>query len=752
MFKKHAKVYDVLDDPFWIAYGELFDKYKTAADDSNRPHNPKKYSHLLTSITTMSKWFETNKLPAPSVYVLNAALKLPFSNGDPATAYLLIRFFQQSSQGAFLTNSRITKSGRSLGFCGAENWENVMCYMDLLLFAMFANLELFEPMLFVSNHPHKVVNQLSCLLRVYVNLLRAGHLITTDLTIRICEALLRLGWTEAMSRRQQDSAALFEFLTEVLRMPLLTFKVDIKHGGKFSKDDDQKYLQERMLFVSIPDDLGEIEEEKEKNKVKETEKEKEKNKVNEREKEKEISERDRIENGIESDGTEVKVETIEKDSLEDVTNSFTREDSEPPNSTPPSQQSTSASSSIAVGRDDVLLEECLEHYFSNSISVRRELERRATLESLRMLLEKMDAKQEPTHEVIENVDGRTKSGAHVSTRTRSSTISLWSQNTSLASDKREVNLPAWMFLRLLPFYTDDALHEKARTTKEFANRRPILPLCLKRYSFDAGLASRSLRRIIIPPVITLPDFVADDDNENQSGAYKLILESAVCHRGTQISSGHFVLLVRRGTDNITEAQAYDAKWYLYDDMHRQSRCRELTFKEAFEKEWPYMLFYRLVENEEQSVVVPPAGLRKKYWLEDTVLSPIVSAEDDENVGPGDSAYVDIRNKYFWYVTDKDKNYRKEVPVEGAAAAPAVRRNSQWSKKSEELELLKVESEGSFKKMAKTFLGLPKFEARDGLTASLEKVVERISLDEPDAGHRRRHRHRNAYKRDKCVVV
>ena len=48
-----------------------------------------------------------------------------------------------------------------------------MCYLDALLFAMFANLESFEPILFIPNHSEYLLNQLSALLRVYVNLLRS---------------------------------------------------------------------------------------------------------------------------------------------------------------------------------------------------------------------------------------------------------------------------------------------------------------------------------------------------------------------------------------------------------------------------------------------------------------------------------------------------------------------------------------------------------------------------------------------------
>ena len=49
-----------------------------------------------------------------------------------------------------------------------------------------------------------------------------------------------------------------------------------------------------------------------------------------------------------------------------------------------------------------------------------------------------------------------------------------------------------MFLRLLPFYTDDnvitnELQSVVKTSKEFATRRPILPICLKDIDSILGL-------------------------------------------------------------------------------------------------------------------------------------------------------------------------------------------------------------------------------------------------------------------------
>lgn len=705
------------DENFWSWYVDSYSRGpelggnvfgptsgNTSAVSETIAPNSKKYHHNLTAVATVRRYFESLKLEIPSTNQIVALLKSPYTQGDAAKTFQLIRMFQLSSEGLFITNENRDKCGHPIRYVGAENWENVMCYLDALLFAMFANLESFEPILFISNTTRRdqyLVNQLSGLLRVYVNMLRSGNLITTDLTMRLCEVLMKLGFTEAMSHKQQDCASLFEFLTEVLSMPLLTFKIDIKHEGKFSKEDDEKYSRERLLFVSIPN-----------------------------EEEREILRA--------RDGT----------TTDDEAAPLLTDDSDP-----------------------ILLEECLEHYFNNSISVKRELERRATLETLKFPTLDEGVMSHPipedarsvalTGDAAEMVPSPSSSSrllslsrvptARIAPRTRSSTLSIWSLN-ELESDQhsastltqsrprrnsaltgKEVSLPAWMFLRLLPFYTDDneinnlngKNHSIAKNSREFVNRRPILPICLKRYSYSDSTATKEKRRIIIPPIINLPNFVADDEeNDNPGGgSYKLILESAVCHRGTSISLGHFVLVIRKDTNNLqeTDEEALNATWYLYDDMKKKARVVEKSFTEIFDTEWPYMLFYRLVSNEEcegesnnssmhsvngcdNSLVLPPGFNKTKYWGKDESLQPILSADElaegeskctsastasslpISEVSPLDSKFVDIRNKYFWYVVDGDKNYFKELSIPSRhgtrepsiTISPQFRRNSQWS--------------------------------------------------------------------------
>lgn len=684
-------------EAFWEYYHESLTKSPLGHESAHSlPINTKKYSSTLSAVTTIKSFF-TGDLPVPSTHQVIALLKSPFTQGDIVKTYTLIRYFQLSELGYFITNDGFDRTGLPIRLLGAENWESVMCYLDALLFSMFANLESFEPILFILNkHANPLVTQLSGLLRVYVNLLRLGNVITTDITQRLCECLMKLGFSEALSHRQQDAAPLFEFLTETLAMPLLTFRVEIQHSGK-QDDDDTKYSKERILFVSLPED--------------------------------ESSEL-------------VKHEDLQIESSPAPDCSSPAE----PNSTP----------HVDTG-DAILLEECLEHYFNNSISVKRELQRRATMDSSTRNLPGGDVPvvtegKELTAADLSDVPlngnaSRPRNSRHglslsqtpqVRVRTRSSTLSIWSIS-SVESKPREVMLPAWMLLRLLPFYTDDndldSTDESiARNSREFANRRPVLPICLKRYSFStaSNLASRSKKRIIIPPVIDLPLFVADDptrvDQESTSG-FKLILESAVCHRGTTIESGHFISAVRKNIHHEKETlqESLAASWYLYDDMKKE-RVVTKTFLEIFDKEWPYMLFYRLVASDHStsfssqillnsssvSPSVAPKGHKPKYWTDDS-LTPIVSSTETSttpdvdislrlpfqkinsstfsvpipDVLPTSPNFVDIRKRYLWYVIDKDKNYYKESAALSKSGSrnisisftPQFRRNSQWSETS-----------------------------------------------------------------------
>ena len=94
--------------------------------------------------------------------------------GEADKAFELLVLFEDSLEGIIYEyNSRYK-------LLGAENRQGVTCYLDALLFAMFARLGTFEAILYKSfdDEPRK---RLACLLRLWVNMLRRGRLITVDI-------------------------------------------------------------------------------------------------------------------------------------------------------------------------------------------------------------------------------------------------------------------------------------------------------------------------------------------------------------------------------------------------------------------------------------------------------------------------------------------------------------------------------------------------------------------------------------------
>lgn len=90
------------------------------------------------------------------------------------TAIALLLLLEDSIEGIIRNYTPNTK------LLGAENRNGVTCYLDALLFAMFARLDCFEAILYKSfnDEPRR---KLAILLRFWVNMLRSGRLITTDI-------------------------------------------------------------------------------------------------------------------------------------------------------------------------------------------------------------------------------------------------------------------------------------------------------------------------------------------------------------------------------------------------------------------------------------------------------------------------------------------------------------------------------------------------------------------------------------------
>ena len=183
---------------------------------------------------------------------------------DVARAIEILGILQASIEGQILGYDP------AVHMAGAVNRGNVTCYLDSLLFAMFAKLEPFECMLKADMGHDEPQKRLAVLLRFWVNLLRRGKLIETNLvnhslpncqphhsnhqqTEQIQETLAECGWDEARLLEQQDTSEAFVFITETLQLPLLPLRVDLFHHGK-NDDADHKVVYERLLNLAIPSD------------------------------------------------------------------------------------------------------------------------------------------------------------------------------------------------------------------------------------------------------------------------------------------------------------------------------------------------------------------------------------------------------------------------------------------------------------------------------------------------------------------
>lgn len=150
----------------------------------------------------------------------------------------------------------------------------------------------------------------------------------------------------------------------------------------------------------------------------------------------------------------------------------------------------------------------------------------------------------------------------------------------------------------IAWYTDMMPDSDAQVAAHFSTKRPILGICLKRYSIlPNGRAVRRGTYIDIPLEIALPHFI-HDDNMNEDGAafgnFKLSLQSVVCHRGEKVDSGHYVSLVRGEAPYDTGNGLNNRdQWMLFDDLRKEGRVRYVDVKETLKEESPYLLFYQV---------------------------------------------------------------------------------------------------------------------------------------------------------------
>ena len=106
------------------------------------------------------------------------------ADGNVDKALQLVKLFQESVEGV------IKKYDPEVEMKGAVNNKYVTCWLDSLLFSMFAQLPSFEPIL-CTVYDDEPRRRLSTLLRLWVNMLRTGMLINTDVVCYMLSFLLK---------------------------------------------------------------------------------------------------------------------------------------------------------------------------------------------------------------------------------------------------------------------------------------------------------------------------------------------------------------------------------------------------------------------------------------------------------------------------------------------------------------------------------------------------------------------------------
>ncbi|CAG9999730.1 unnamed protein product [Clonostachys byssicola] len=509
---------------------------------------------------------------------IKAILATRFADGDVDKTVEFIQIEQKAYKGT------IVPYDPRVEMVGAENRGNVTCYLDSLLFAMFAKMDAFECVL-KNNFPpedsrHKLVN----LLRIWVNMLRSGKLIRTDMMQIIQESLAECGWSDARELEQQDTSEAFAFITETLQLPLLSLQVDLFHHGR-RDDDDHKVVFERLLNLAIPPDtdgrgirLEDCLEEYFNARV---------DVLRDSEEAKKSGLEEKTESGMVINRNTIRVTTDDGTSSTVVVSS-------PVSITPPALSETSTQQSL--GNEETITLQRVE-------SVKESAREGGPVQG------QLTNRQRSTS-VIQNVLIN-NSGPPTTTDDPTFLQRAKSKGSTVI---KAVTIPAWQFFRLIPWHAVTSSEPKndIEVAMNF-DQRPVVGICLKRYTMtESGEPKRHNTYIDIPDSLRLPHFMlADSSSDKDSDSvpaletdYKLVLQSVICHRGDSVQSGHYISFARVAPKLLTDNRRHDfdpppdyeeAVWVRFDDLDLAHRVNYVgDIKEALKTEMPYLLFYQVV--------------------------------------------------------------------------------------------------------------------------------------------------------------
>ncbi|KAK1760776.1 ubiquitin carboxyl-terminal hydrolase 14 [Echria macrotheca] len=526
-------------------------------------------------VQEITKRLEELKYNGLTGELVRYALNSKYAGGDVDRAVELLKLQQKAFAGI------IEPYNPNVQMLGAENRGNVTCYLDALLFAMFANLTAFECML-KNDSTDEPKRKLAALIRLWVNMLRSGKLIHTDMTQHIQESLAACGWKDAERLEQQDTSEAFAFITETLQLPLLTLQVDLFHQGK-RDEDDHKVVHERLLNLAVPPDpegkglkLEDCLEEYFNNKV---------DVLRDSFDDKKVSDRPGVasrratirivpENEILS-GSGVHIE----DGPLSRTLSITEQMVQSPVETPGSSSFRSFEPPVETPGSS-----SFRSFEPPSVSRNRS----ASI----------------IQRIVVDEDGGTGDAADQSFLRRA--------RRTGSTVVKAVTIPAWQFFRLIPWHTSSNSEPSndAEVARHF-NQRPVLGICLKRYTMtEQGVPIRQNTLIDIPISMRLPHFMMVDDAKEEpdsnglSQEYKLDLQSVICHRGDSLHSGHYIAFSRVAPKLLTDNRRHDVdpppdyeevQWVRFDDLSVDNRVTYVDdIKKSLSEEMPYLLFYQIV--------------------------------------------------------------------------------------------------------------------------------------------------------------
>lgn len=530
-----------------------------------------------------------------------------YAAGDTQRAIELVQIHEKSMAGELIPYDP------NVRMLGAENRGNVSCYLDALLFAMFAKLEPYECML-KNDLPGEAQQELAAWLRLWVNMLRSGKMIHIDLTQRIQEALANCGWEDARILEQQDTSEAFAFITDQLQLPLLSLQVDMYHQGKSDKDD-HKVVQERLLNLAVPED------------------------VDGRGVKLEDCLEDYFNTKVEimRDSLEEKVPNAPSLSPEDTIRMVTGgEDAERGDMMTSPVQMQNSPMRRALSAMDVLSPAPNDNGQAESATKRPQNRHRATSIIQRIIVDEQGKPDEASAATIDPATVRQRAR-----RTGSTVV-------------KAVTIPSWMFSRLIPWHSTTNSSEPrsdADVARHF-NQRPVVAICLKRYMMTKDLEPvRHNTYIDIPDSLRLPHFMVTDDMKVEqeplglSQEFKLVLQSVVCHRGPSLHSGHYVSFARVAPKLLTDNRRHDsdpppdyeeAQWVKFDDLlEPEDRVSYVDdIREALREEMPYLLFYQILPAVDATARAPPSdgsvgeppSYDDAHLFETVPQSPTIEAE------------------------------------------------------------------------------------------------------------------------------